>query len=97
MPIDQGIVALPRVRVLMRCADLAPCAHRHGDVRNRAEVKWRWALKAFLTATWAERNFCAEPALLKGIASSALAGGSTDASFRPDCPSIGRADDFTDR
>ena len=55
------------------------------------------ALKVLFTAAWVERNFCAEPALLKGLASSALAGGSDDASFRPDCSSIGRADDFTDR
>jgi hypothetical protein len=28
-------------------------------------VRWRWTLKELSTAAWAERNFCAERALLK--------------------------------
>jgi hypothetical protein len=30
-----------------------------------AEVRWRWTLKVLKTAACVERNFCAEPALLK--------------------------------
>jgi transposase len=32
---------------------------------DRADVRWRWTLKVLYTAAWVERNFCAEPALLK--------------------------------
>jgi hypothetical protein len=28
-------------------------------------MRWRWTLEVLKTATWVERNFCAEPALFK--------------------------------
>jgi hypothetical protein len=47
-------------------------------------------IESVYTAAWAERNFCAEQALLKR-SYSAPAVGSADANSRPDCSSTGRA------
>src|SRR5271169_535172 len=30
-----------------------------------AEVRWHWTLKVLKIAAWVDRNFCAEPTLLK--------------------------------
>src|SRR5271163_5317965 len=59
---DKGVTDLHAATTTSRHVLIAAARSTRCD---RADVRWRWTLKVLYTAAWAERNFCAERALLK--------------------------------